>query len=55
MFSRSKSTVGTLEKGVEYVQIQQKDSHWRRSSVIIVNSEHISHRFLVYLLLILNE
>ena len=29
--------------------------HWRRSGVFIVNFEHISHLFLVFLLLILNK
>ena len=29
--------------------------HWRRSGVIIVNFEHISHLVLVFLLLILNR
>ena len=40
-FTCSKSTVETLEKG--------------RSSVFIVNIEHISHFFLVFLLLTLNK
>ena len=29
--------------------------HWRHSSVFIINFEHISHRFLVFLLLTLNK
>ena len=29
--------------------------YWRRSGVIIVNFEHISHLFLVFLLLTLNK
>ena len=37
-----------LEKGVKYV-------HSRRSGVFIVNFEHISHLFLVFLLLTLNK
>ena len=28
--------------------------HWRRSGIVIVNFEHISHLVLVFLLLILN-
>ena len=36
----------TLDKGVKYVQYHQV----RRSGVFIVNFEHISHLFLVYLL-----
>ena len=30
------------------------ERHWRRSGVFIVNFEHISHLFLVFLLLTLN-
>ena len=40
----SKLTIKALERG-----------HWRRSGVFIVNFEHISHLFLVFLLLILNK
>ena len=42
-FTCSKSTIETLEKGVKYV-------NWRRSDVFIVNFEHISLSFLVFLL-----
>ena len=42
IFTCLKSTIATLEKGVKYVQ-------WR-SGVFIVNSEHISHLFLLLLL-----
>ena len=28
---------------------------WRRSAVFIINFEHVSHRFLVFLLLALNR
>ena len=41
-----KVTKELLEKGVKYVQ-----SYWRRSGVFIFNFEHISHLFLVLLLL----
>ena len=34
--------------------IKRNTSHWRRSSVFIVNFEHISHLVLVFLLLTLN-
>ena len=56
----SKSTKGTLEKGVKYVQnITMKtpeQRHWRLSGVfIVVNFEHISHVFLVFLFLTLNK
>ena len=33
---------------------KEQRSHWRRCSVVIVNSEHISHLALVFLLLTLN-
>ena len=39
----SKLTIKTLER-----------RHWRRSSVFIVNFEHISHLVLMFLLLTLN-
>ena len=51
----------TLEKGLKYIQsLQQKHQndvvvHWRRSCVFIVNSEHISHLFLLFLLLTLDK
>ena len=32
-----------------------KSSHWRRSGVFIVNFEHVSHLFLVFLLLTFNK
>ena len=38
-----KLTIKTLER-----------RQWRRSGVLIINSEHISHLALVFLLLILN-
>ena len=44
----SKLTIETLEQDVKYV-------HWRRSGVFIVNSEHISHLVLVFLLLTLSR
>ena len=47
----SKSKVKALEKGLKYFQ----SFHWRRSGVFIVNFEHISHLFLVYLLFNLNR
>ena len=42
--THSKLTIKTLER-----------HHWCRSGVLIVNSEHVSHIFLVFLLLILNK
>ena len=35
-------------------KVNNKGIHWRRSNVFIVNFEHISHLFLVFLLLTLN-
>ena len=49
--TRSKSKAKALEKGLKYFQ----SFHWRRSGVFIVNFEHISHLFLVYLLFNLNR
>ena len=48
-FTCSKSTMETLERGVKHVQ------SWRRSGVSIVKFEHISHLFLVFLLLNLSK
>ena len=49
-FTYSKLTKETLEQGVKYVQRYQ----WRRSSVFLVNFEHISFFALVFLMLTLN-
>ena len=49
-FTCSKSTIETVEKGIKHVQ-----SHRRRSGNFIVNFEHISHLYLVFLLLSLNK
>ena len=58
-FPCSKSIIETLEKGVKYVQnITIKTSEhcqWRYSGVFIVNFEHISHHFLLFLPLTLNN
>ena len=43
----SKSTKGTLEQNVKYVQ--------RCSDVFVINVEYISHLFLVFLLLTFNR
>ena len=54
----SKLTIETLERGVKYVQKITKrpeQHHWRCSGVFIVNSEHISHLALVFLLLSLSR
>ena len=55
----SKLTIETLEQSVKYVQSQKKKiherRHWRRSGIFIVNSEHISHLVLVFLLLVLSR
>ena len=58
-----KLTIETLERGVKYVQIcskvmikTPKRRQWRRSgSLFIANFEHISHFFLMFLLLTLNR
>ena len=58
-FTCSKWTIENLEKGVKYVQSQQIKTpewcNWRRSGVFIVNFEHVSRLFLVFLLLTLNK
>ena len=52
----------TLEKDATYIQLTIKLTiktpercQWRRSGIFIVNFEHISHIFLVFLLLALNR
>ena len=58
-FSCSKSTIETLEKKCEIcskltIETPERPQS-RRSGVFIVNFEHISHLFLVFLLLTLNR
>ena len=48
-FTCAKLTIETPEQGVEYVYCNS-----RRSGGFIVNFEHISHLFLVFLFLTLN-
>ena len=50
VITRSKLIIETQGRGVKYVH----SVHMRRSGVLIVNFEHISHLALVFLLLILN-
>ena len=50
VIARSKLIIETQGRGVKYVH----SVHMRRSGVLIVNFEHISHLALVFLLLILN-
>ena len=52
----------TLEKDATYIQLAIKLTiktpercQWRRSGIFIVNFEHISHIFLVFLLLTLKK
>ena len=52
----------TLEKDATYIQLTIKLTiktpercQWRRSGIFIVNFEHISHTFLVFLLLTLKK
>ena len=52
----------TLEKDATYIQLTIKLTiktpercQWRRSGIFIVNFEHISHIFLVFLLLTLRK
>ena len=47
--SRHLPVLETLEQGVKYVKVNNKDTrrHWRRSGVFIVNFEDISHLVLV--------
>ena len=52
----------TLEKDATYIQLTIKLTiktpercQWRRSGIFIVNFEHISHIFLVFLLLTLKK
>ena len=57
-FICSKLAIEALEKGVKYIQSKIKAPErrqWRRSGVFIVNFEHISHLFLVIILLTLNK
>ena len=56
-FTCSKLTIETLEQSVKYVQVSNKDTRMMPMasfSCLIVNSEHISHLALVFLLLTLN-
>ena len=48
-FTCPKSTKETLEKGVNYVKVNNKDPRKRHSGFFIVNFKHISHFFLVFL------
>ena len=54
-----KVKIETLDQGAKYVKkltiTTPKRRHWRRSGVIIVNFEHISHPILVFILLTLNR
>ena len=55
----SKSTIETIEKGVKIcseltIKIPER-RHLHRSGVFIINFEHISHLFLVFLLLTLSK
>ena len=59
-FTCSKSTLKTPEKCVKYVQSNKitktlQRRLWHRSGVFIVNFEHYSHLFLLFLLLTLNK
>ena len=57
-FTCSKSTVKPVENGVKYVSkltTQTPERRGRRSGVFIVKFEHISHLFLVILLLTFNK
>ena len=51
-FTRSMSTIEILEQGVKYALKTLEWRQWHRFSVFIVNFEHISHHFLVFLLLL---
>ena len=51
-FTRSMSTIEILEQGVKYALKTLEWRQWHRVSVFIVNFEHISHHFLVFLLLL---
>ena len=53
-FTCSNSTIETLDKSVIYVQSILKDTRTKKPCVFIVNVEHISHFFLVLLLLTKN-
>ena len=44
-FTRSKLAIEILEQCVKCVQMRR---HWRRSGIIIVNFEHVSHLVLVF-------
>ena len=52
------STIKTQEQDVKYALLRIKTPerrHWRRSGVLMINSEHISHFVSVFLLLTLNR
>ena len=55
----SKLAIETLEQGAKCVlSLTVKTAerrHWDRSAIFIVNFEHISHLFLVFLLLTLSR
>ena len=53
-FTSSKPTIVTSEKGENYPQSSEK-RHWFHSAVFIVNFEHGSYIFLVFLLFTLNR
>ena len=58
VFTCSKFTIETLEQGVKkcsklQIKIPER-RQWRRSSIFIVNFEHISHIVLLFPLLTLN-
>ena len=55
-----KVNIKKLEQGVCEIWLKltiktSKRRHWRRSGVFIVNSEHVSHFALVFLLLTLSR
>ena len=56
IFTCSKSTIEIIEKGCEiYLKLTietPERHHWRSSDVFIIDFEHISDLFLVFLLLV---
>ena len=59
-FTYSKSTIETLENGLKFVhsKLTKKTPEWRQwrhSGDFIVNFEHISYFFLMFILLTLNK
>ena len=54
-FTCSKSRIEILKNVWNMFRVNNKNTSWRRSDVLIVNFEHILHLFLMFLFLILSK